>query len=262
MPTCARRYAVAVCAVVACGCGEAKQKVLAAPADPLVSVGRPVPSQRVTIPRDGTIELVGAGLRLVSLRSPNPRDLCVATVRVGQHLGEYNESCGVSVPGTSYSAVSQNVLVGVAGPGVVRVVLHRSGGHRTTLPLSRHRAFMAVLKLPRGRIWVISESRAGQVSTSRFSLPVRSLAPHHPVRRRGAVFNDEIGENILLLSYAQLVRRFGPPARVRPEGAERCAYYEVVGQRDGWRFCFDASAKMTGASGNNRIPPRGSKQHR
>lgn len=251
---------------MAWGCGEAKQasqpSPRATPADHAVTVGRPVTPQAVSVPRAGTMELLGAGIRLISLHSPNPRDLCVATVPAGRHLGEYNESCGVRVPGTSYSSVSQNLLVGVAAPDVVRVVLHRSSGHRTRLPLSRHRAFMAVLKHPRGRIWVISESRTGQVSTSRFSLPARSLAPHHPVRRRGAVFNDEIGENILLLSYARLIRRFGPPARVRPEGAERCAYYEVVGQRNGWRFCFDARGKMTGASGNNRIPPRGSKQHR
>lgn len=105
----------------------------------------------------------------------------------------------------------------------------------------------------RGRVWVISETLSGRVSTRRFSLPV-ALVQTHPQRRGAAVFNDEVGESIVTRSYAQVVRRFGPPARERTEDGLRCAYYEVVGQQSGWRFCFGADGRMTSASGNTPLP--------
>jgi hypothetical protein len=74
-------------------------------------------------------------------------------------------------------------------------------------------------------------------------------------RPAGAVFNDEIGESILLLSAAQVAARFGPPATTRVVGGERCTFYAVVGRTArGWRFCFAADGRMTGASGNQPVP--------
>jgi hypothetical protein len=71
----------------------------------------------------------------------------------------------------------------------------------------------------------------------------------------GAVFDDEIGESIVALSYDEVVRRFGAPAAVRTEEGRRCAFYEVVGRaRRGWRFCFAADGRMLGAGGNTRLP--------
>ena len=77
----------------------------------------------------------------------------------------------------------------------------------------------------------------------------------HPVRRAGAVFDDEVGENVVALTRDQVVRRFGAPAAERTEHGRRCAYYEVVGQaRRGWRFCFARDGRMRGASGNTALP--------
>jgi hypothetical protein len=66
-------------------------------------------------------------------------------------------------------------------------------------------------------------------------------------RRPGAVFGDEIGENVLTRTRAQVLERFGPPARTR--GA--CDFYELVGdaRRRGWRFCYRAGGVMTAATG-------------
>jgi hypothetical protein len=182
-----------------------------------------------------------------------------------KHLGESTETCAVRAHDRSFVSATEpgvsdrfgaspTVIAGVAPHGVKRVVLHDSDGRRVTLALSTHRAFLALVRPRlRRRVWVISESSSGHVSTRRFSLPVPAVQ-RHPVRRRGAVFNDEIGETITSRSYAQVVRRFGRPARERTEGAERCAYYEIVGRSRAWRFCFGSRGRMVGANGGARLP--------
>ena len=62
------------------------------------------------------------------------------------------------------------------------------------------------------------ESGSGSRTRS-FSLKrPTNLFPGHPHRRPGAVFGDEVGEPILRRSYADVVRRFGPPAAIREHG--------------------------------------------
>jgi hypothetical protein len=104
----------------------------------------------------------------------------------------------------------------------------------------------------------VSVGAAGTVTRS-FTLPLPARwslrASRHPHRRPGAVFDDEIGENILLRSDDEIVRRFGAPAAVRTEHGRRCAYYEVVGRpRQDWRFCFAADGHMLSAGGNSASP--------
>jgi hypothetical protein len=75
-------------------------------------------------------------------------------------------------------------------------------------------------------------------------------------RRPGAVFNGEIGENIVGTPYRDIVKRFGQPlATLSSNRGERCVYYDVVGYDTGWSFCF-MHGTVTAASGN-QIPPRG-----
>lgn len=58
---------------------------------------------------------------------------------------------------------------------------------------------------------------------------------HHPRRPRGAIYHDEVGENVVGTRYRRIVEVFGPPLVRRAP----CAYYRLVGQRGSfWRFCF------------------------
>ena len=210
------------------------------------------------------------GFRLVVLRAPgaDARDLCVATVAVGVGLGEASAECDVRVPGVAAIFVAHpgipdrlgpapTVVAGIAPPDVVGIAISGPGG-RWNLPLSRHRAFLALYAHGvRGRVRVIASRRSGGSLTRSFSLRrPRNLFPGHAHRRRGAVFGDEVGEPILRRSYSDIVRRFGPPAAIHREHGERCAYYEVVGEGAvGWRFCFTGSGRMVSAGGNQQLPP-------
>jgi hypothetical protein len=210
------------------------------------------------------------GFRLVVLRAPgaNARDLCVATAPVGVGFGEASSACDVRVPGAAAIFVRRpgipdrlgpapTVVAGIAPPDVVRVAISGPGG-RWNLPLSRHRAFLALYAHGvRGRMRVIADRRRGGSLTRTFSLkrPTNRF-PSHPHRRRGAVFGDEVGERILARSYSNLVRHFGPPAAIHREHGERCAYYELVGDGAvGWRCCFAAGGRMISATGNQPLPP-------
>lgn len=244
-----------------------------------MSVGRPIAPRPVTVRGPGTVELrarspTGHGrpawLAIVlSTPGADPRDVCVATGLAGRSLGEANTSCAVRTPRAAASFVARDgipdrygaaptVVSGVAPPGVRAVRLTAAGGTRT-LPLSTHRAFLAVYAPSvRGRVGIVSVDRAG-TTTSSFVLPLPprwSLRrSRHPHRRPGAVFDDEVGENILLRSYDEIVRRFGAPAAVRTEHGRRCAYYEVVGRAlDDWRLCFAADGRMLSAGGNPALP--------
>jgi hypothetical protein len=211
------------------------------------------------------------GFRLAVLRAPDAdaRDLCVATAPVGVGLGEANGACDVRVPGVAAVFVAQpgipdrlgpqpTVVAGIAPPDVVRIAISGPGG-RWNLPLSEHRAFLALYAHGvRGRVRVIADRVRGGSSTRTFSLPLSrhsNLFPSHPHRRRGAVFGDEVGESILQRSYTNIVHQFGPPAAGDRVHGNRCAYYEVVGDGPtGWRFCFAATGRMIGASGNQHLP--------
>jgi hypothetical protein len=86
-------------------------------------------------------------------------------------------------------------------------------------------------------------------------IPIDQLDPHAKINRPpGAIFNYEIGENIMRMSYRQLVTRFGTPLKtILLARGERCAYYDVVGDARGWVFCF-RRGKMVSAVGNQTPP--------
>jgi hypothetical protein len=270
--------AVAAAPLASCGTSAAPQRPATRTQDP-VAVGRPIAPRRVTVPATGTVELRApsptrggrpAWLAIV-LATPgaDPRDVCVATGLAGRSLGEANTYCAVRTARAAASFVARDgvpdrygaaptVVSGVAPPSVRAVRLTGAGGTRT-LPLSTHRAFLAVYAPSvRGRVSIVSVGRAG-LMTSSFVLPLPARwslrRSRHPHRRPGAVFDDEVGENILLRGYGEIVRRFGVPVAVRTEQGRRCAYYEVVGRpRDGWRFCFAADGRMLSAGGNAAPP--------
>ncbi len=269
--------------VVGCGQGSERDPAGAGSAEPasrspaLLSVGRPVRPRRVNVFAPGAIELrVGhpgprGGPRwfaMVLFPPPGrPRDVCVATGIVDEDPGEANTYCDVSVPdsATSFIAVApirgrsneRPALISGVAPPEVRAVYLQGPGATRRLPLSAHRAFLAVYAASaRGRVRIVSKLRGGR-TVRRFELPLspRDSLPQHRHRRRGALFNDEIGKDVMLLSYRRLVRRYGPPAVLRRERGLRCAYYEIVGfANDGWRFCFTRAGRMDSASGNTPPP--------
>jgi hypothetical protein len=150
------------------------------------------------------------------------------------------------------------VVAGIAPPDIGRIAVSGPGGH-WELPLSAHRAFLVLYAHGvRGRVRVIAYRRQGGWFTSTFSLPLRgriNRRPSRPHRRSGAVFDDEIGENILQRSYTTIVRDFGPPAATDRAHGSRCAYYQVVGQGAiAWRFCSAGTGRMISASGNQHLP--------
>jgi hypothetical protein len=86
----------------------------------------------------------------------------------------------------------------------------------------------------------------GFLALTTFHYP-RVTAAGVRLRPPGTVGNDEIGENILQSTRAQIHARFGPPATA----TRACDYYKLAGddRRRGWRFCFRADGVMTGATG-------------
>ena len=285
MPVVVTVWAFLVVAVVV-GCGQGSERdpavagssVRASRSPELLSVGRPVRPRRVNVFAPGAIELrvghpgtrEGPGWFAMVLFPPpgRPRDVCVATGLVDEDPAEADTWCDVSVPGSATSFVelarirgrskqSPALISGVAPPEVRAVYLQGPGATRR-LPLSAHRAFLAVYApSARGRVRIVSKLRRGR-AVRRFELPLspRHSLPQHRHRRRGALFNDEIGKDVMLLSYRQLIRRYGPPAVLRRERGLRCAYYELVGfANDGWRFCFTREGRMDSAHGNTPPPP-------
>ena len=99
----------------------------------------------------------------------------------------------------------------------------------------------------------------GSTFTHPFTLPLsrREAGSWPGFRRRGALFNEGIGENIVNESYDQIIRRFGPPLTTSTNpGGVRCIYYDVIGYETGWTFCFHGQG-MVGAAGNQRPPASG-----
>jgi hypothetical protein len=242
-------------------------------------VGRPIAGRFVRVPAPGWIELRAASpaararrvWRLVVLRPParRSRDVCLVIALERQDLADTDTRCDVWVPRSGAvsfvdmpaipdrSGPSPMLISGVAPPGVRAVRVDGLGGsHR--LPLSEHRAFLAVYAPGvRGKVRLVSE-RSDREIVRTFELPVPQrvyLSAHHEHRRRGAVFDDEVGEDVTSQSYRRVVRRFGPPAVIRREQGLRCAYYEIVGwASDGWRFCFARDGHMVSAEGNSPLP--------
>lgn len=248
----------------------------------LLAVGVPVNSRAVVVlGLAGTRELA-AGDPAHSLGPPlfatliravqrEPRDVCFGVYAGDESPADGDVACQVrshdplvviagdaAIPGRARASFATYVL-GQASADVRRLALIGPNGTRT-LPLSLHRLFLArFAPAARGPVRLVATSADGRRFSRVFSLPVSSSQADDRRwrnRRPGAVFNDEVGENILSASYQQIVRRFGAPLKtsIRP-GGERCGYYDVVGYPTGWMFCFKHGT-MIGAAGN-QTPPTG-----
>jgi hypothetical protein len=201
--------------------------------DATIAIGRPVAGQPYELQSPG---LRAAGPYRLLVPRTEPPDLCVATVRAAARLTEADRACTTGDGALFIDRYGPaTVVAGLAPNGAARVELD---GH--ALPLSRHRAFLALVRAGRHAV------------TAVFPNGIRHRLSTRRHRRAGAVFDDEVGERILRSSRARVIERFGPPAAT----AGPCDYYEVVGddRRRGWRFCYRAGGVMTGASGNTRLP--------
>jgi hypothetical protein len=198
-----------------------------------------------------------------------PRDVCFGTYVANESPEDGDLFCQIrgSEPlvltlGYGFIPYSEPVLRfttvwGQVNSDVDRVELIGPGA-TLRLPLSADRMFMAAFSpSARGAVRLVAQLADGSSFTHAFTLP---LTPGEAgvwprLRRRGAVFNAGIGENIVTKSYRQIIREFGPPLSTfsRSRGV-RCLYYDVVGYEHGWTFCFHRQT-MVGAAGNQAPPP-------
>ena len=242
----------------------------------LVALGQPVRLRRVAVMGiSGTVELrvedpnaaVPAGLFVTLGRfvRREPRDVCFGTYAANESPADGDVGCQLRgseplvltlgeqyIPG-SRRVESFPVLYGQAGAGVATVELIGPDGARRTLPLSAHRVFLvAFSRAAHGAFRLSLDLADGGTLQHSFELPVHpgALGAWPRLRRRGAIFNYGIGENIVSKPLNQIIKQFGPPLRSypRPHGV-RCIYYDVVGYDTGWTFCFKGQA-MTAAAGN------------
>ena len=197
-----------------------------------------------------------------------PRDVCFGTYIANESPEDGDVGCQVrgreplvltlsgqfiprSTPVAKFTAVYGQAATGIRG-----VKLIDPGDRETSLPLSLDRMFLVAFSpTARGAFRLRLLFADGTSFTHAFSLPVtdHDTGSWPRVRRRGAMFNYGIGENIVTESYRQIIRQFGLPLRSfrKPKGA-RCIYYDVVGYENGWTFCFKGQA-MVSAAGNQ--PP-------
>jgi hypothetical protein len=246
------------------------------------AVGRPVSPRPVSVMGiPGTMELrvedpalAGSPSVFVSLgRSVprEPRDVCFGTYVAGESPADGDIGCQVrgSQPlvltlGDDYIPHSDPVarfitMWGQVKANVNRVTLIGPGGTHMSLPLSTHRLFLvAFSRSARGTVRLVAQLADGHVFTHAFTLPLtnREAGAWPRLRRRGAVFNDGVGENIVTKSYRQIIREYGPPLKsFTTRHRTRCIYYDIVGYSTGWTFCFRGQA-MVAAAGNQQPPAR------
>jgi hypothetical protein len=200
-----------------------------------------------------------------------PRDICFGTYARNQAPADGDVGCQVVgnapltlVLGDTYIPRSAPLarfiaVYGRADRDVTRLELLGPGRRRTSLPLSAHRLFLAAFAPSvHGTMHLRAQLGDGTTFSHALTLPVtRYESGAWPrIRRRGAVFDTEVGENITTESYRTIRRRFGSPLKTFPKpGNVHCAYYDVVGYTTGWLFCFKGE-RMLGASGNQPAPGR------
>lgn len=278
--------------VAIAGCGSvaarphtnpsAKPATPSAPRARLVAVGEPAhPRVAEVMGISGIVELrvedpdtAGSAPLLLTLgRSVRrePRDVCFGTYTANENPEEGDIGCQVRGSEPLVLTLGEQyiprllpihlfpVLYGQADAGVRTVELIGPDAIRRSLPLSEQRTFLvAFSRAARGEFRLSLRFAGGATVQHSFELPLnqRDEGRWPRVRRRGAVFNYEVGEDIVTKSFEQIIRRFGPPLRSysQPHGV-RCIYYDVVGYRTGWSFCFKGQA-MTAAAGNQARPSR------
>jgi hypothetical protein len=250
--------------------------------DALVAVGQPQPSRRVEVMGiAGTLELAvsdpaapSSPSVLVTLGRPvrrEPRDMCFGSYLANQSPEDGDVYCQVrgrdpliltlSTQAVLYSSrvLRFTTLWGQVDPHVVGLELIGPDGSRT-LPLSADRLFLVAFSpSERGAFRLVLRRRDGARFNHSFILPLTRLdAGAWPrLGRRGAVFSDApIGENVVTMSYREIVRKLGPPLRgFSRAGGVRCIYYDIVGYTSGWVFCFKGQGVVGAAA--NQAPPRG-----
>jgi hypothetical protein len=195
-----------------------------------------------------------------------PRDVCLGTFTGNQRPPDGDVGCQVwggeplvltleydFIPGSSPTSPFVTVY-GQLSRQVTRLEL-TGPGLRRSLPRSVHRLFLAAFSSSAIRVFTLRAYLAdGSKFSPAFTLPLRrrEAGPWPGLRRRGALFNEGIGENIVTRSYNQIIRRFGPPLKAFTKpGGVRCIYYDVIGYQTGWTFCFHGP-RMVGAAGNQR----------
>lgn len=198
------------------------------------------------------------------------RDVCFGTYTANQSPEDGDVGCQVRgrepvalTLSHQYIARSSRLarftaVYGQVAPDVRAAELIGPGDRETSLPLSMHRMFLVAFSpTARGAMRLHLLLANGASFSHGFLLPLtdREAGSWPRLRRRGAVFNYEVGENIVSKSYRQIIRRFGPPLRSFAKGTgTRCLYYDVVGYQTGWRFCFEGQS-MVSAAGNQTAPP-------
>jgi hypothetical protein len=277
-----RRFSLAGVAVLLAGCGATHvatpEKIT--PRDQLVSVGKPlVPRSVEVMGIPGTLELsVKDPARptlppvLVTLGRAvqrEPRDVCFGSYVANQSPADGDVGCQVRgseplVLTLGYGFIPNSrplarltTMWGQVRRGVNVVQLVGPGAVRRSVPLSTHRMFLVAFSpFARGAVQLRLKLADGTWFTHAFTLPLtHGEAGSWPrTRRRGAVFNYGIGENIVQKSYRQLIAQLGPPLKTfpKPRGV-RCIYYDIVGYETGWTFCFKGR-QMVGAAGNQAAP--------
>ena len=198
-----------------------------------------------------------------------PRDVCVGTYVANESPEDGDVFCQIRgreplvlALGYGYIPHSEPVLQfttvwGQADSDVDRVELIGPGATRVRLPLSPDRMFLVAFSPSAGgAARLVAQLADGRSITHAFTLPLthREAGAWPRLRRRGAVSNAAIGENIVTKSYRQIIEEFGPPLSTisRPHGV-RCIYYDIVGYEHGWTFCFHGQT-MVGAAGNQPRP--------
>lgn len=200
-----------------------------------------------------------------------PDDICFGVYTVGEGSDGGDVLCSVRGHGRMVSVIGQasipgagqvsrlSYVVGQAPPGVTRVALLGPGGAHQLRLSAAHMFLATFLPAAGGRVELWATASDGQRLTNTFTLPLSDAqmqAYSDRYRRPGAVFNNEIGEDIVGTPYRQIVKRFGQPlATLSHSHGERCVYYDVVGSDTGWSFCF-RHGTMVAAAGNHGAPPR------
>ncbi len=200
-----------------------------------------------------------------------PRDVCFGTYAAGESPQDGDIGCQVRgsqplvlmladayIPSSDPLARFTTVW-GQVNADVAHLELIGPGATRLSLPLSIHRMFsVAFSPSTRGAVSLVAQLADGASFAHPFTLPLtdREVGAWPRLRRRGAVFDDEIGENIVTKPFREIIRDYGPPlGSFTGRHDTRCIYYDVVGQPTGWTFCFKGQT-MIDASGNQQPPPR------
>jgi hypothetical protein len=247
----------------------------------MVAVGEPLRTRPIEVAgRQSIVELgvkdparpalASLFVALVHAVRGEPGDICFGTYTGNQAPMDGDVACQVIGNAPLALALGENFIpgsvpvprfstvYGQADRDVVRLELVGPGARRVSLPLSEHRLFLAAF-VPslRGTIQLRAKLADGTTFSHKFTLPLSryEFGPWPRTRRRGAVFDYEVGENITSESYRTVRRRFGPPLKTFTKpGDVRCTYYDVVGYPTGWALCFRGE-KMVSAAGN-QTPPK------